>query len=154
MVLITPIGAASGFGLATTLRFVAEGAKVVAADMAEEKLNKEFAGQKDTHVLPVVANVTSAADWKKLVDTAVQKFGGLDILVSGSLRCAHTILTRCQVNNAGTSYRNKPTLEVTEDEFDRVMLVNVKSIYLSVIAAVPALKQRGGGAIINVSPDH
>jgi len=128
-------GAASGFGLATTLRFVAEGAKVVAADMAEEKLNKEFAEQKETHVIPVVANVTSLADWKKLVDTAVEKFGGLDILV----------------NNAGTSYRNKPTLDVTEDEFDRVMNVNVKSIYHSVNVAVPALKQRGGGAIINIA---
>lgn len=75
------IGAASGFGLATTLRFVAEGAKVIAADMAGEKLNKEYADQKDTHVIPIVANVTSSADWEKLVDTAVGKFGGLDILV-------------------------------------------------------------------------
>jgi 3-oxoacyl-[acyl-carrier protein] reductase len=70
-----------------------------------------------------------------MVDTAVSKFGGLDILV----------------NNAGTSYKNKPTLDVTEAEFDRVMLVNVKSIYHSVGVAVPAMRQRGGGAIINIA---
>lgn len=128
-------GAASGFGLATTLRFVAEGAKVVAADMAEEKLSKEYADKHETHIIPLVANVTSESDWKRLVDTAVDKFGGLDILV----------------NNAGTSYRNKPTLEVTEDEFDRVMNVNVKSIYHSVNVAIPALQRRGGGAIINIA---
>lgn len=81
MVLMVFTGAASGFGLATTLRFVAEGAKVIAADMAEEKLRKEYADQKETHVIAVVANVTSSADWKKLVDTAIDKFGGLDILV-------------------------------------------------------------------------
>lgn len=70
-----------------------------------------------------------------MVDTAVSKFGGLDILV----------------NNAGTSYRNKPTLDVTEAEFDRVMLVNVKSIYYSVGVAIPAMRARGGGAIINIA---
>ena len=58
--------------------------------MAEEKLNKEFAEQKETHVIPVVANVTSLADWKKLVDTAVEKFGGLDILVRGA--CSLTVI--------------------------------------------------------------
>jgi NAD(P)-dependent dehydrogenase (short-subunit alcohol dehydrogenase family) len=70
-----------------------------------------------------------------MVDTAVSKFGGLDILV----------------NNAGTSYKNKPTLDVTEAEFDRVMLVNVKSIYHSVGVAIPAMRQRGGGSIINIA---
>jgi NAD(P)-dependent dehydrogenase (short-subunit alcohol dehydrogenase family) len=55
------------------------------------------------------------------------------------------------INNAGTSYKNKPTLDVTEDEFDRVFAVNVKSIYLSIPVAVPALKKRGGGSIINVA---
>lgn len=88
-----------------------------------------------TNVATVTANVTSTSDWEKMVETAVTKFGGLDIVV----------------NNAGTSYRNKPTLEVTEAEFDKVMAVNVKSIFLSVSAVVPALKNRGGGAIINIA---
>lgn len=83
----------------------------------------------------ISANVTSAEDWQKMVDLAVSKFGGLDTVV----------------NNAGTSYKNKPTLEVTEAEFDKVMAVNVKSIFLSVPAVVPALKNRGGGSIINVA---
>jgi NAD(P)-dependent dehydrogenase (short-subunit alcohol dehydrogenase family) len=128
-------GAASGFGLATVRKFIEEGAKVVAADMNEQGLQKAYADAADTHVALVTANVTSSSDWQKMVDLAVSKFGGLDILV----------------NNAGTSYKNKPTLEVTEDEYDRVFAVNVKSIFLSVAAAIPALKNRGGGAIINVA---
>ncbi|KIW66268.1 hypothetical protein PV04_08467 [Phialophora macrospora] len=128
-------GAASGFGLATVRKFIEEGAKVVAADLNEQGLQKAFTDAADTHVALVTANVTSSADWQKIVDLAVSKFGGLDILV----------------NNAGTSYKNKPTLEVTEDEYDRVFAVNVKSIFLSVAAAIPALKNRGGGAIINVA---
>jgi len=55
------------------------------------------------------------------------------------------------VNNAGTSYRNKPTAEVTEAEFDKCFTVNVKSVFLSIPAAVPALEERGGGAIINIA---
>ncbi|KIW53636.1 hypothetical protein PV05_09188 [Exophiala xenobiotica] len=130
-------GAASGFGLACTKKFVEEGAKVVAADMNAEGLQKAFSSnsQYDQHVHTLTANVTVQGDWEKMVDAAVSKFGGLDILV----------------NNAGTSYKNKPTLEVTEAEFDKVMSVNVKSIFLSVPAAIPAMKQRGGGSIINIA---
>lgn len=128
-------GAASGFGLATVRRFVEEGAKVVAGDMNGDALQKVYAEDVETHVLPVVANVTSPDDWAKMVETAVSKFGGVDILI----------------NNAGTSYKNKPTLTVTSDEFDRVMAVNVKSIYLSVPAVHSAMKERGGGSIINIA---
>jgi NAD(P)-dependent dehydrogenase (short-subunit alcohol dehydrogenase family) len=130
-------GAASGFGLACTKKFVEEGANVVAADMNAEGLQKVFSSntQYDQHVHTLTANVTVQGDWEKMVDAAVSKFGGLDILV----------------NNAGTSYKNKPTLEVTEAEFDKVMSVNVKSIFLSVPVAVPAMKERGGGAIINIA---
>lgn len=130
-------GAASGFGLATTRKFLLEGARVVAADLNSSALTTHFPpdGQSSGHVNTVTANVTSAADWATLVSTAEDKFGGLDIVV----------------NNAGTSYKNKPTLDVTEEEFDRVFAVNVKSIYLSVPACVPALKKRGGGAIINIA---
>lgn len=130
-------GAASGFGLAITRKFVAEGCKVVATDINSDALAKVYDANSASaaHIAPVTANVTSAEDWAKIVDTAVSKFGGLDVLV----------------NNAGTSYKNKPTLDVTEDEFDKVFAVNVKSIYLSVSAAVPALKKRGGGSIINIA---
>jgi len=128
-------GAASGFGLATVRKFIEEGAKVVAADLNEQGLQKAYADSADSHVALVTANVTSKADWEKMVDLAVSKFGGLDILI----------------NNAGTSYKNKPTLEVTEDEYDRVFAVNVKSIYLSVAVAIPALQKRGGGSIVNIA---
>ncbi|KAL2414853.1 4-formylbenzenesulfonate dehydrogenase TsaC1/TsaC2 [Exophiala dermatitidis] len=130
-------GAASGFGLAVTQKFVSEGAKVVASDINAAGLEKAFSSSSNyaTNVATISANVTSAEDWQKMVDLAVSKFGGLDTVV----------------NNAGTSYKNKPTLEVTEAEFDKVMAVNVKSIFLSVPAVVPALKNRGGGSIINVA---
>jgi len=70
-----------------------------------------------------------------MADLAREKFGGIDILI----------------NNAGTSYKNKPTVDVTEDEFDKVMAVNVKSIYFSIPAIIPAMKERGGGSIINIA---
>ncbi|RMD44449.1 hypothetical protein DV735_g744, partial [Chaetothyriales sp. CBS 134920] len=127
-------GAASGFGLAVTRKFLQEGAKVVASDVNTEALEANMAALSSPNVATITANVTSADDWKAMVDFAETKFGGLDILV----------------NNAGTSYRNKPTLEVTEDEFDKTFAVNVKSIFLSVPAAVPALKRRGGGSIVNI----
>lgn len=132
-----PPGAASGFGLACTKKFVDEGAKVVAADLNASGLESAYSSSStfSAQVATVTANVTSAPDWEKMVELAVSKFGGLDILV----------------NNAGTSYKNKPTLEVTELEFDKVMAVNVKSIFLSIPAAVPALKKRGGGSIINIA---
>lgn len=58
---------------------------------------------------------------------------------------------RGRLRYSGTSYKNKPTLTVTEDEFDKVMAVNVKSVYWSIPAVVPALQERGGGAIINIA---
>ncbi|KAK5069855.1 hypothetical protein LTS08_006792 [Lithohypha guttulata] len=128
-------GAASGFGRAITQRFVAEGAKVVATDMNGDGLTKSFPDSPPTHVQLVTANVTSESDWKKVVDLAKDKFGGVDILI----------------NNAGTSYKNKPTLDVTESEFDKVFAVNVKSIYFSVPAIIPVMQERGGGSIVNIA---
>ena len=55
------------------------------------------------------------------------------------------------VNNAGWTHRNKPYLEVTEQEFDKVYAVNVKSIYLSAIHAVPVFRKRGGGCFVNIA---
>ena len=102
---------------------------MIAADInaaAGERIAKEVGGRF------VHADVTKAEDWAKLVRAAA---GKLDIIV----------------NNAGWTHRNKPYLEVTEAEFDRVYAVNVKSIYLSAIHAVPVFRKRGGGCLVNIA---
>lgn len=88
--LLTPaLGAASGFGLAISQVFIKEGCKLVAADLNAEALEKHFG--TTASVTTAIANVTSLADWTRLVSLAKEKYGRLDALV----------------NNAGTSYRNK-----------------------------------------------
>jgi len=122
-------GAGSGFGAGIAKRFAEEGAKVIVADInaqAGERIAREVGG-KFAH-----ADVTKGADWAKLVAGAG---AALDIIV----------------NNAGWTHRNKPYLEVTEAEFDRVYAVNVKSIYLSAIHAVPVFRKRGGGCFVNIA---
>jgi len=120
-------GAASGFGAGIARRFAQEGARVVVADLnpSGEAVANEIGGRF------VQADVTRSADWQRLVREA----GPLDIVV----------------NNAGWTHRNKPYLEVSEAEFDKVYAVNVKSIYLSALHAVPALRKRGGGCLVNVA---
>jgi 3-oxoacyl-[acyl-carrier protein] reductase len=122
-------GAASGFGAGIARRFSEEGADVVVADIdsaAGERIAREVEG-KFVH-----ADVTKGDDWGKLVRAAGER---LDIVV----------------NNAGWTHRNKPYLEVTEAEFDRVYAVNVKSIYLSAMHAVPVFRKRGGGCFVNIA---
>jgi 3-oxoacyl-[acyl-carrier protein] reductase len=122
-------GAASGFGAGIARRFSEEGADVIVADIdnaAGERIAREVEG-KFVH-----ADVTRGDDWAKLILAAGSK---LDIVV----------------NNAGWTHRNKPYLEVTEAEFDRVYAVNVKSIYLSALHAVPVFRKRGGGCFVNIA---
>jgi 3-oxoacyl-[acyl-carrier protein] reductase len=121
-------GAGSGFGAGIARRFAEEGARVVVNDVDPkgDKIAKEIGGRF------VQADVTKAEDWAKLVRAAGER---LDIVV----------------NNAGWTHRNKPYLEVTEAEFDRVYAVNVKSIYLSALHAVPVFRKRGGGCFINIA---
>lgn len=127
-------GAASGFGRGIAERFALEGASVVAADLNGEGVRAFAAGFGDK-MIPVQCDVSQKADVDAMVRTATEVFGGVDIVV----------------NNAGTTHRNRPLLEVGETEFDRIYAVNVKSIYLSTIAAVPKMEKRGGGIIINVA---
>ena len=121
-------GAASGFGAGIAKRFAEEGAQVIVNDLNAqgEKVAKEIGGRF------VQADVTKGADWAKLVREAGDK---LDIVV----------------NNAGWTHRNKPYLEVSEEEFDKVYAVNVKSIYLSARHAVPVFRKRGGGVFVNIA---
>jgi 3-oxoacyl-[acyl-carrier protein] reductase len=121
-------GAGSGFGAGIARRFAAEGARVIVNDVnpTGEKVAKEIGGQF------VAADVTRSADWARLVGAAGEQ---LDIVV----------------NNAGWTHRNKPFLEVTETEFERVYAVNVKSIYLSAMHAVPVFRRRGRGCFVNIA---
>jgi NAD(P)-dependent dehydrogenase (short-subunit alcohol dehydrogenase family) len=81
-------------------------------------------------------DVTKSADWRTTMSTCEEKFGRCDILV----------------NNAGWSYVNKPTVDVTEDEFEKVFDVNVKGVYLGCQAWVgQAIERKEGGVIINIA---
>jgi len=125
-------GAGSGFGAGIAKRFAQEGAKVIVNDINAEggaRVAKEVGGEF------VLADVTKGADWAKLVAAATAKFGRLDAVI----------------NNAGWTHRNKPYLEVTEAEFDRVYAVNVKSIYLSALHALPVMRRQGGGCFVNIA---
>ena len=126
-------GAASGFGEGIARRFAAEGAKVVVADITEDA-GQTIAADIGDAAHFIRADVTSAADWKALVDGTIAHFGRLDIVV----------------NNAGYTHLNQPMLDVQEAEFDRVYAVNVKSLYLSAQAAVPVFRNQGSGQFLNI----
>jgi 3-oxoacyl-[acyl-carrier protein] reductase len=125
-------GAGSGFGTGIAQRFAQEGAKLVVNDINAEggaRVAKQVGGEY------VQADVARGADWAKLVAATTSRYGRLD----------------CVVNNAGWTHRRKPYLEVTEAEFDKVYAVNVKSIYLSALHALPVMKKQGGGCFVNIA---
>lgn len=129
-------GAASGFGRAIAQRYAREGASVLIADLDADgaEAAAEALRAQGARAAAVRCDVASSADYAAAVARAVSEFGGLDIVV----------------NNAGTTHANKPALQVTEAEFDRVMRVNLKSLYWSAQHAIPALS-RPGGVMINVA---
>src|ERR671935_2161393 len=121
-------GAGSGFGAGIAKRFAEEGARVILND-----IDARGAGvAREIGARFVQGDVTKSADWAKLVREA-----GAELAIV--------------VNNAGWTHRKKPYLEVSEAEFDRVYAVNVKSIYLSAIHAVPVFRRRGGGCFVNIA---
>jgi NAD(P)-dependent dehydrogenase (short-subunit alcohol dehydrogenase family) len=129
-------GGASGIGRATAILFAQEGAMVAIADIDEELSRSalkevETAGGK---AIMLACNVTEAKDCQTTIEATVSAFGGLDILF----------------NNAGM-IRRADVLTTTEAEWDRVMDVNVKSIFLMSKYAIPQMEKRGGGSIINTS---
>jgi 3-oxoacyl-[acyl-carrier protein] reductase len=131
-VLIT--GAGSGFGEGIARKFVEEGARVIVADINDDA-GAMVADSLGAAARFVHADVSRDADMAAAVAAAVDHFGRLDILV----------------NNAGYTHRNAPMLEVTEDEFDRIYAVNIKSVYLGAIHAVPLFRRQGGGMILNIA---
>jgi 3-oxoacyl-[acyl-carrier protein] reductase len=125
-------GAGSGFGEGIARTFAREGAKVVIADI-NEKAARDVAAAIGRDAVALRTDVSQRAD----VDAAVQAaldFGGLDILV----------------NNAGINFSRAPLTDMTEEQFDRIFAVNVKSIYLFAQAVVPHFRRQGGGVIINI----
>lgn len=126
-------GGASGFGAEIARAYVREGAKVVILDLNKDggdAVAKEAGGG----TVAVAGDVTRKTDIEAAVARAVESFGSLDIVV----------------NNAGWTFRNKPMMDVTEDEFDKVFAINVKSIFLMTNAVVPLMRKQGGGNIINI----
>jgi 3-oxoacyl-[acyl-carrier protein] reductase len=126
-------GAGGGFGEGIARRFAAEGARVVVVDLrgdAAERVTAEIGAQ----AIAVTADVGDAEDVAAVIRRTQAAFGTPHILV----------------NNAGTTYRNQPLLNIDEAEFDRVFRVNVKSIFHFVRAVVPPMRDAGGGVIINI----
>lgn len=126
-------GGASGFGKGIATKFVAEGANVIITDLSEEQGQ---AVASELNCLFARADVTKADDWRRVLDLSIDKFKQLDIVV----------------NNAGATYPNKPTGDVTEADFDLVMNVNVKSVYHSTNILVPYfIKENRPGCFIQVA---
>ncbi|CPM50609.1 alcohol dehydrogenase [Bordetella pertussis] len=130
-------GAGSGFGEGIAAAFAREGAKVAVADINEAGGQRVAAAINAAggQAVFVRADVSDNAAVANLLAATLKAFDGLDIVV----------------NNAGTTHRNRPMLEVEEDEFDRIYAINVKSIYLTAKHMVPYFRAHGGGSFINIA---
>lgn len=125
-------GAGSGFGAGIARRFAAEGARVIVADINEaaaQAVAAEIGG------IAQAVDVARDASVAAMAQAAHDAFGSLDILV----------------NNAGITHLPQPMEDVSEEEFDRVLAVNAKSVYLTARHFVPRMKAAGGGAILNIA---
>ncbi|KAF3040803.1 hypothetical protein E8E11_005681 [Didymella keratinophila] len=128
-------GAGSGFGAGIALRYAQEGAKVLVCDI-NESTAQATASKDSANLAAHKMDVTKRADWEATMAAVKEKFGRCDILI----------------NNAGWSYVNKATVDVTEEEFERVFDVNVKGVYLGCQAWVnQAIERKEGGVIINIA---
>jgi NAD(P)-dependent dehydrogenase (short-subunit alcohol dehydrogenase family) len=129
-------GGASGIGRATALLFAREGATVAIADLNAQagKAAATEITQSGGRAIFEPADVTEAEDCRRLADRAIREFGRIDILF----------------NNAGI-IRRATVLDLSEEDWDRVMTVNVKSIYLLSREVIPHMQKQGGGSIINAA---
>jgi NAD(P)-dependent dehydrogenase (short-subunit alcohol dehydrogenase family) len=130
-------GGASGFGASIASRLTQAGVKVMIADLNLEgaQATAQQINQQGGQARAMRCDVASEADFRALVDATQRELGGLHIVV----------------NNAGTTHRNKPALQVTEEEFDRVYRVNLKSLFWSAHVVIPVFIEQGGGCFVNVA---
>ena len=127
-------GAAGGIGRATVARFVDEGARVLAVDLEERALDETYGNRGDT-IATVAADVAREDDTRRYLDEAVARFGGLDYLFNG----------------AGIIGAVSPIADYPTETYEKVMAVNVTGVFLAMKHAVPILRTRGGGAIVNAA---
>jgi len=130
-------GAAGGIGRATALAFAREGASVVVADV-DERANSETSRLIEAaggQVIAVRCDVTRARDLQSAMNATVETFGGLDVAF----------------NNAGVEQPTAPAADISEDDWDRVIAINLRGVFLAMKHEIPLLLRRGGGAIVNTS---
>ena len=129
-------GGARGMGAVEAKLFAGEGAKVVIGDVLEDDGRRTEAeiNESGGECVFVRLDVTSEESWQAAVRLAVERFGKLDILV----------------NNAGI-YRTHNVVETSEEEWDQVMDINAKGVFLGTKTAIPAMRDNGSGSIVNIS---
>jgi NAD(P)-dependent dehydrogenase (short-subunit alcohol dehydrogenase family) len=128
-------GGGSGIGAATAALFAREGARVLVVGRSREKLQKTVQAINMENVGYAVADVSKVEDTQRYLREAVERFGGVDVLVS----------------NASDGGQFKPITEYSVEDFDKLMSVNVRGVWLSAKYAFPLLRKRGGGSVILTS---
>ncbi len=130
-------GAANGIGRAAALAFAREGASMVVADVSEQanqetaRLIQELGG----HALAVACDVRRNEDVRRALNATIETFGRLDFAF----------------NNAGIEYDIKPVADITEEEWDRIIDIDLRGVFLCMKHEIPLMLEQGGGAIVNTS---
>lgn len=127
-------GGASGFGAGIVRRFLQDGARVMIADLNGSAAS-DLAQEMGDHAIGHTVDVSDGPSVNDMCRTAIEEWGHVDILI----------------NNAGVTHLPTPLDEVSEEDFDRVFNVNMKSVYLTARALVPHMKERAAGAILNIA---
>ncbi|MSU72009.1 MAG: glucose 1-dehydrogenase [Opitutus sp.] len=130
-------GGGSGFGEGICGAYAEQGARIVVADINAAAGERVAAALKTRghDAIYCAVDVSQSDQMRNLIETTVRHYGRLDVMV----------------NNAGMSHANQPMLNVSEEVFDRMFQVNVKSIYLSAVHGVPVFRRQGGGCFVNVA---
>jgi 3alpha(or 20beta)-hydroxysteroid dehydrogenase len=126
-------GAAGGMGKAFVENFIQNGARVVFTDI-NETTGKTFQAKLGDHSLFLKHDVTSVADWQRVIETGEAKFGPFNVLV----------------NNAGIDIM-KPITDMTPEDYDKVVHINQYSVFYGMKAIAPSMKRAGKGSIVNIS---